>query len=43
MRPWSGADGAKERVYVQVPVELAADGPGHVLAKVAGAPEAESS
>jgi len=31
-------DGAKESVYVEVPVELASDGPGHVLAKVAGPP-----
>jgi hypothetical protein len=29
-------DGKNETVYVQVPVELAADGPGRVLAKVAG-------
>jgi hypothetical protein len=35
------SDGAKESVYVQVPVELAADGPGHVLAKVSGAPKGE--
>ena len=35
------ADGGKEVVYVQVPVELAADGPGRVLAKVAGAPSGE--
>ena len=35
------ADGGKELVYVRVPVELAADGPGHVLAKVAGAPQGE--
>ena len=35
------AEGGKELVYVQVPVELAADGPGHVLAKVAGAPKGE--
>lgn len=34
-------DGGKEVVYVQVPVELAADGPGRVLAKVAGAPTGE--
>ena len=33
--------GGKETVYVQVPVELAADGPGRVLAKVAGAPSGE--
>ena len=32
-------DGAKESVYVEVPVELAPDGPGHVLAKLAGAPK----
>jgi hypothetical protein len=31
-------DGTKENIYVQVPVQLAADGPGHVLAKVAGTP-----
>lgn len=36
-------DGAKENVYVEVPVELAADGPGHVLAKVAGAPRGEQA
>jgi hypothetical protein len=35
------ADGGKEVVYVQVPVELAADGPGRVLAKVAGTPSGE--
>jgi hypothetical protein len=35
------ADGGKEVVYVQVPVELASDGPGHVLAKVAGAPKGQ--
>ena len=35
------ADGGKEVVYAQVPVELAADGPGRVLAKVAGAPSGE--
>jgi len=34
-------DGAKESVYVEVPVELSADGPGHVLAKVAGAPRGD--
>ena len=37
------SDGAKESVYVEVPVELAADGPGHVLAKVAGAPKGEQA
>jgi len=31
-----GAFGAKEIVFVEVPVDLAADGQGHVLAKVAG-------
>jgi hypothetical protein len=35
------SDGKKESVYVEVPVELAADGPGHVLAKVSGAPKGE--
>jgi len=35
------ADGAKELVYVLVPVELASDGPGRVLAKVAGPPRGE--
>ena len=35
------SDGAKENVYVEVPVDLAADGPGHVLAKVAGEPKGE--
>ena len=35
------ADGKKEIVFVEVPVELAADGPGHVLAKVAGAPRGD--
>jgi hypothetical protein len=34
-------DGGKELVYVQVPVELATDGPGRVLAKVAGTPQGE--
>ncbi|MDB5213916.1 MAG: hypothetical protein JWO86_1843 [Myxococcaceae bacterium] len=37
------SDGAKESVYVEVPVELAADGPGHVLAKVSGAPKGEQA
>lgn len=32
-----GSEGAKEVVFIEVPVELAADGPGHVLAKVLGA------
>ena len=36
-----GAEEAKEIVFVQVPVELAADGPGHVLAKVSGAPKGD--
>lgn len=36
-----GTDGTKESVFVQVPVELAADGPGHVLAKVAGTPKGD--
>jgi hypothetical protein len=36
-----GTDGSKETVFVQVPVELAADGPGHVLAKVSGAAKGE--
>lgn len=36
-----GVEGAKETVFVQVPVELASDGPGHVLAKVSGAPKGE--
>lgn len=35
------AEGGKEVVYVQVPVELAADGPGHVLAKISGPPKGE--
>jgi len=35
------ADGGKELVYVQVSVELTADGPGRVLAKVAGTPSGE--
>lgn len=35
------SDGTKELVYVEVPVELASDGPGHVLAKVSGAPKGE--
>ena len=34
-------DGTKESVFVEVPVELASDGPGHVLAKVAGAPKGD--
>ena len=33
--------GGKETVYVQVPVELATDGPGRVLAKVSGPPAGE--
>ena len=32
-----GSEGAKEVVFIEVPVELAADGPGRVLAKVRGA------
>lgn len=36
-----GSEGAKEIVFVEVPVELAADGPGHVLAKVSGAPKGD--
>ena len=35
------SDGKQESVYVEVPLELAADGPGHVLAKVSGAPKGE--
>lgn len=35
------SDGKQESVYVEVPVELATDGPGHVLAKVSGAPKGE--
>jgi hypothetical protein len=35
------SDGSKESVYVTVPVELAADGPGHVLCKVSGEPKGE--
>lgn len=34
-------DGKKESIYVEVPVELSTDGPGHVLAKVSGAPKGE--
>ena len=33
-----GEEEGKEKVFLSIPVELAADGPGHVLAKVAGAP-----
>lgn len=33
-----GVEGGKEEIFVEVPVELTADGPGHVLAKVAGKP-----
>ena len=36
-------DGSKENVYVQVAVELAADGPGHVLAKVSGTPKGDQA
>ncbi len=36
-----GLDGSTEKVFVQVPVELTPDGPGHVLAKVAGAPKGD--
>lgn len=32
-------DGGKESIYIEVPVELTADGPGHVLAKVNGTPD----
>ncbi|MBX3190835.1 MAG: hypothetical protein KF819_27810 [Labilithrix sp.] len=31
-----GMEGDKEEIFVEVPVELGADGPGHVLAKIAG-------
>jgi hypothetical protein len=34
-------DGKKESVFVEMPLEIAPDGPGHVLAKVAGAPKGE--
>jgi hypothetical protein len=37
------SEGGKESVYVEVPVELTADGPGHVLAKVAGAPKGDQA
>jgi hypothetical protein len=36
-----GSEGSKEVVFVEVPVELAADGPGHVLAKIVGAPKGD--
>lgn len=32
-----GSEGQKEIVFLEVPVELVADGPGHVLAKISGA------
>jgi hypothetical protein len=35
------SDGKQESVFVEVPVELAADGPGQVLAKVSGSPKGE--
>jgi hypothetical protein len=38
-----GDEGTKEIVFVEVPVELAADGPGHVLAKISGAPKGEQA
>ena len=38
-----GDEGTKQIVFVEVPVELAADGPGHVLAKIAGAPRGEQA
>jgi hypothetical protein len=34
-------DGKSEVVFLELPVELAADGPGHVLAKVVGKPTGE--
>lgn len=37
----SDAGNANEKIYVAVPVELASDGPGHVLAKIAGTPKGE--
>jgi hypothetical protein len=37
----SDAGNANEKIYVAVPVELAADGPGHVLAKITGTPKGE--
>lgn len=36
-----GVDGKSEVVFVELPVELAADGPNHVLAKVVGKPTGE--
>jgi hypothetical protein len=36
-----GSEGSKEIIFVQVPVELVSDGPGHVLAKVAGPPKGD--
>lgn len=33
-----GVDEGKEVTFLEVPVTIAADGPGHVLAKIAGAP-----
>ena len=36
-----GHDGKSEVVFVAVPVELAADGPGHVMAKIVGKPTGE--
>lgn len=35
------SDGTKESVFVEVPVELAKDGPGHLVARVTGAPKGE--
>ena len=34
-------DGTKENVFVEVPVELAKDGPGHLVARITGAPKGE--
>lgn len=36
-------DGGKESIYVEVPVELTADGPGRVLAKVTGTPKGDQA
>lgn len=37
------ASDGKESVYVEVPVELSADGPGRVLAKVSGTPKGDQA
>ena len=34
-----GSEGSKEIIFIEVPLEIAGDGPGHFLAKLAGTPK----